>query len=78
MYTTTLHITANARGGFVMDVATVLNALNARVRSLSARDIGEQSVAVVSVEVRDLTELRGIMNRLAGVRGVTEVRRASS
>ena len=78
LYTTTLHITANARGGFVMDVATVLNALNARVRSLSARDIGEQSVAVVSVEVRDLTELRGIMNRLAGVRGVTEVRRASS
>ena len=55
-----------------------LNAMNAKVRSLSARDMGEESVAVVSVEVRDLVELRGIMNRLAGVRGVTEVRRASS
>ena len=78
LYTTTLHISAHARGGFVMDIATVLNAMNAKVRSLSARDMGEESVAVVSVEVRDLVELRGIMNRLAGVRGVTEVRRASS
>ena len=61
-----------------MDIATVLNAMNARVRSLSARDLGEQSIAVVTVEVKDLSELRGIMNRLMGVRGVTEVRRASS
>ena len=77
-YTTTLHITAGSRGGFVMDIATVLNAMNAKVRSLSARDVGDQSVAVVSVEVRDIAELRGIMNRLQGVRGVTEIRRASS
>ena len=61
-----------------MDIATVLNAMNAKVRSLSARDVGDQSVAVVSVEVRDIAELRGIMNRLQGVRGVTEIRRASS
>ena len=52
--------------------------MNAKVRSLSARDINDQSVAVVSVEVHDLTELRGIINRLQGVRGVTEIRRASS
>ena len=78
LYTTTLHITAGMRGGFIMDIATVLNALNAKVRSLTARDIGDQSVAVVTVEVRDLAELKGIMNRLQGVRGVTEVRRASS
>lgn len=45
---------------------------------LSARDLGEQSIAVVTVEVRDLTELKGIMNRLQGIRGVSEVRRASS
>ena len=78
LYPTTLHITSAARGGFVMDIATVLNALNAKVRSLSARDLGEQSIAVVTVEVRDLTELKGIMNRLQGIRGVSEVRRASS
>ncbi|HIS45885.1 MAG TPA: bifunctional (p)ppGpp synthetase/guanosine-3',5'-bis(diphosphate) 3'-pyrophosphohydrolase [Candidatus Scatomorpha merdigallinarum] len=78
LYTTTLHITAAARGGFIMDIATVLNAMNAKVRSLSAKDNGDQSIAVVSVEVRDLAELRGIMNRLQSVRGVNEVRRASS
>ena len=78
LYTTTLHITAGARGGFIMDIATVLNAMNAKVRSLTARDVGENSIAVVTVEVRDLAELKGIMNRLSGVRGVTEIRRASS
>ena len=78
LYTTTLHITAGARSGFIMDIATVLNTLNARVRSLSARDVGDQSVAVVTVEVRDLPELKGIMNRLQNIRGVVEVRRASS
>ena len=49
-----------------------------RVQELYGLEYSEESVAVVSVEVRDLVELRGIMNRLAGVRGVTEVRRASS
>ena len=61
-----------------MDIATVLNAMNAKVRSLSARDIGDQSVAVVTVEVRDLAELQGHNEPPQGVRGVTEVRRASS
>ena len=78
LYATTLHITSASRGGFVMDIATVLNAMNAKVRSLSARDIGDQSVAVVTVEVRDRDELKGIINRLGGIRGVSEVRRASS
>ena len=78
LYATTLHITSASRGGFVMDIATVLNAMNAKVRSLSARDIGDQSVAVVTVEVHDRDELQGIMNRLGGIRGVSEVRRASS
>ena len=78
LYATTLHITSASRGGFVMDIATVLNAMNAKVRSLSARDIGDKSVAVVTVEVHDRDELKGIMNRLGGIRGVSEVRRASS
>ena len=79
LYTTTLHISAHARGGFVMDIATVLNAMNAKVRSLSARDVGnDQSTAAVTVEVRDLAELKVIINRLAAIRGVIEVRRASS
>ncbi len=79
LYITTLHILAKERSGLIMDIATVLNALNAKVRGLTARDVGnDQSTAVVTVEVRDLDELRAIMNRIGAIRGVIEVRRASS
>ena len=79
LYITTLHILAKERSGLIMDIATVLNALNAKVRTLSARDVGnDQSTAAVTVEVRDLDELRVIVNRLNAIRGVIEVRRVSS
>ena len=79
LYITTLHILAKERLGLIMDIATVLNALNAKVRGLTARDVGnDQSTAVVTVEVRDLAELKTIMNRISAVRGVIEVRRSSS
>ena len=79
LYITTLRILAKERSGLIMDIATVLNALNAKVRSLSARDVGnDQSTATVTVEVRGLEELKGIINRIAAIRGVIEVRRASS
>ena len=79
LYITTLRIMAKERSGLIMDIATVLNALNAKVRSLSARDVGnDQSTATVTVEVRGLEELKGIINRIAAIRGVIEDRRASS
>ena len=79
LYITTLRIMAKERSGLIMDIATVLNALNAKVRSLSARDVGnDQSTATVTVEVRGLEELKVIINRIAAIRGVIEVRRASS
>ena len=79
LYITTLRIMAKERSGLIMDIATVLNALNAKVRSLSARDVGnDQSTATVTVEVSGLEELKGIINRIAAIRGVIEVRRASS
>ena len=79
LYITTLRIMAKERSGLILDIATVLNALNAKVRSLSARDVGnDQSTATVTVEVRGLEELKGIINRIAAIRGVIEVRRASS
>jgi len=78
-YQTSIRILSVDRGGFVMDVATVLNSLSAKVRSLSAREIEDnRSVAFISVEVRELEELRNIMNRLGGIQGVIEVTRASN
>ena len=77
LYPTTLRISASDRGGLIMDMATALNALNAKVRSLNARDVGRGvCTANVTVEVKNLEELRVIINKLSSIRGVTEVRRA--
>ena len=76
-YTTTVKIMAMDRSGLVMDVATVLNALTAKVRSLSARAMsGGRAVVTLSLDVHDLNELKLIIQRLSSVSGVTEVVRA--
>jgi GTP pyrophosphokinase len=78
-YTATLDILAKERGGLIMDVATVLNSLNAKVRALNARDMGnDQSTAVVTLEVKDLDELRTIINKLGMIKGVIEVKRGGN
>ena len=56
-----------------MDIATVLNSLNAKVRTLNARDNAGKAITTVSLEVRNLTELKYVMSRLASIPGVSEV-----
>ena len=57
-------------------LATVLNALNAKVRTLSARDNGAGiALTNVTLEVKNAGELKYIMGRLASIPGVTEVTR---
>ena len=79
VYVTTITIASKDRNGLVMDIATVLNSMNAKVRNLSSRSIGYgQAVTVVSLEVKNATELRYMMNRIAGVAGVSSVMRNGS
>ena len=79
VYVTTITISSRDRNGLVMDIATVLNSVNAKVRNLSSRAVGYgQAVTVVTLEVRDISELRYIMNRIAGVAGVSSVMRNGS
>ncbi|MDR1131772.1 MAG: bifunctional (p)ppGpp synthetase/guanosine-3',5'-bis(diphosphate) 3'-pyrophosphohydrolase, partial [Oscillospiraceae bacterium] len=76
-YITTIKILARERSGLVMDIATVLNTLGAKVMSLSARDVdGVKSTATVTLEVKDAVELEGIISRLKTVAGVSEITRA--
>ena len=76
VYTTTITISSKDRNGLVMDIATVLNSMNAKVRNLSSRSVGYgQAVTVITLEVKNATELRYIMNRIAGVAGVSSVMR---
>ena len=78
-YNTTLLVVSTQRSGLVMDVATVLNSLNAKVRNLSARDVdNNRSTVNITVEVHSLSELRLIINRLSGVHGVIRVARVGS
>ena len=74
-YVTTITIAAKDRSGLVMDIATVLYSLNAKVRNLSARDNSGLALVVITLEVQGSGELRQIMNKLAGVPSVTEVSR---
>ena len=77
-YVTTLKINSKDRSGLVMDIASMLNSLNARVRSLSARDVGEgRAVTTLTLEVGDLEELKLIMSRLRSIKGVSEVVRSN-
>ena len=56
--------------------ATILNSVNAKVRTLSSRDIGGgQAITIVTLEVKNASELHYIMGRLSGVAGVSAVQR---
>ena len=75
-YVTTIVIVAKDRAALLMDIATVLNSLNAKVRNLSARDSGTGiGVCTITLEVKTAAELRYIMARLTSVPGVTQVTR---
>ncbi len=75
-YVTTIMINAKDRSGLVMDVATVLNTINAKVRSLSARTTGiNMALVSVTLEVKDSAELRYIISRVSAVPGVSAVTR---
>ena len=77
-YITTLKLSCAERNALAMDIAMVLNSLNAKVRSLYVRDVGGgKAVANLTLEVRDLAELNAIMARLAAISGVKEVARSN-
>ncbi len=74
-YTTTLTVVSRERGGLVMDIATIMNALNTKVRSINARDTGDKSIVVITLETKGLDELKSVINRIQGISGVVEVNR---
>ena len=75
-YLTTVIIAAKDRSGLVLDIATILNSISAKVRSLTARDIGYGSALTnVTLEVHGISDLRYIMSRLLAVPGVQSVKR---
>jgi len=76
-YSTTIHIRARDRVGIVVDVASILNALNVKIISFNARNTWDGLVSVTIVaDVKNRDELITAMAKLMTVQGVIEVRRA--
>ena len=77
LYSTTINVQVRDRTGIVVDVASVLNALNVKISSFNARASSDGNVSVsVLVEVKNRDELISTMAKLMAVSGVTDVRRA--
>ena len=75
-YQTVLSLTAKDSERLVIDIATTLAAINAKVKALSVREIeGGLAVAQISMEVGSRDELRFAINKLSAIPGVSEVRR---
>ena len=78
-YQTALAISATDRSGLIVDIATVLNAIKAKVRSLSAKEAGEgRAVVFISTEVKSREELDYAIKRLYSIPGVIEITRAGA
>ena len=76
-YSTTILIKVRNRTGVVVDVATVLNALNIRIISFQAKETDDGLVSIsVMVDVKSRDELISAMARLMSISGATDVRRA--
>ena len=78
-YTTTLRILARDRSGLVLDIATVLNAVNAKVRTLNARSTNDgNAIVFVTMEVTDLGALKAVISRLRMLGGVRDIERGGA
>ena len=75
-YLTSVIIISKDRGGLVLDIASVLASINAKVRSLTAKDTPTGlGIITVALEVHNLSDLRYIISRLQSISGVMSVER---
>jgi len=78
-YHTSLTLTAHDRDHLVIDIATTLAAINARVRALSVREADHGlALAQISMEVGGRDELKYAINKLSAIQGVIDVRRSGA
>ncbi|MGN0967867.1 MAG: ACT domain-containing protein, partial [Oscillospiraceae bacterium] len=77
-YETALEISAKDRDGLTLDIAMVLSSAKVKVSSLSARGMPDgYAVVSIALEVKDRDELTSLINKLAQVSGVYQVKRAA-
>ena len=75
-FSTSFELIGRDRDGLVLDVAMVISGMKLKCTELNARADGKGgSMVSITVEVRDNNELNIVRNRLAAVKGITEVKR---
>ena len=78
-FDTTLELECITRDGLLLDVATVMTTARVRVKELNGKDLpGGKSVFTVRFEVKNVTELEQIRNRLLNIRDVLGARRGQN
>ncbi len=78
-FATTLEILAEDRDALLLDFAGALTSQQIRMKEISGKDLpGGRCQFTVTFEVKGLTQLTAIMNRLRAVEGVLEVKRGQN
>ena len=78
-FETTLELDCLTRDGLLLDLATVMTTARVRVKELFGKDMPDgHSVFTVRFEVRNVTELEAIRNRLLNIRDVIGSRRGQN
>ena len=75
-FDTTLELDCITRDGLLLDIATAMTTSKVKVKELSGKDLpAGRSTFTLTFEVKNVTELDNIRNRLLSIRDVIEVRR---
>ena len=78
-FETTLELDCMTRDGVLLDIATAMTTARVRVKELSGKDVpGGHSVFTIRFEVRNVSELDAIRNRLQNIRDVIGTRRGQN
>ena len=78
-FETTLELDCLTRDGLLLDLATTMTTARARVKELYGKDMpGGHSVFTVRFEVKNVTELEAIRNKLLNIRDVLGTRRGQN
>ncbi|MBE6923987.1 MAG: bifunctional (p)ppGpp synthetase/guanosine-3',5'-bis(diphosphate) 3'-pyrophosphohydrolase [Ruminococcaceae bacterium] len=78
-FDTTLELDCITRDGLLLDVATVMTTSHVRVKELNGKDLpGGKSVFTVRFEVKNVSELEAIRNKLLNIRDVIGARRGQN
>ena len=78
-FSTTFEIDGTDRSGILLDVVTALNSAKVKVTELAGKDMPAGRARIVATfEVRNVTELEAVRNKLRQIQGVVEVRRGQN